>query len=111
MWVRMMAPITPHIAEEVWESLGNEDFVSIAPYPEAIGEDIDIVAEVAESYLGEVMADVNEILKVTGIALKRIILYTTPQWKRDVLDLALDMSGEDSLTVPSLPRQSCLART
>lgn len=104
MWVRMMAPITPHIAEEVWESLGNEDFVSIAPYPEAIGEDIDIVAEVAESYLGEVMADVNEILKVTGIAPKRIILYTTPQWKRDVLDLALDMSGEDSLTVPSLTK-------
>ena len=32
--VKMLAPFTPHIAEELWSSLGHSDFVVIAPWPE-----------------------------------------------------------------------------
>ncbi len=31
--VKMLAPYTPHIAEELWTSLGHNDFVVIAPWP------------------------------------------------------------------------------
>ena len=31
--VKMLAPYTPHIAEELWASLGHNDFVVIAPWP------------------------------------------------------------------------------
>ncbi len=103
-WVRMMSPITPHIAEEMWAGLGETGFVSIAPYPEAEELPSDPLAEAAESYLGEVMTDINEILKVTGIAPKRILIYTTPQWKQDVLALGLELVREKQLSIPALTK-------
>jgi leucyl-tRNA synthetase len=33
-FVRMLSPHAPHVAEELWERLGNEGFVSLAPWPE-----------------------------------------------------------------------------
>jgi leucyl-tRNA synthetase len=103
-WVRMMAPITPHIAEEMWEGIGEQGFVSIAPYPEAVGSDLDPRAEASEKYLDDVMTDVNEILKVTGIAPKRIFLYTAPQWKKDIFSIALKMTKTKELSVPGLTK-------
>jgi leucyl-tRNA synthetase len=104
MWIRMMAPITPHIAEELWEGLGEKGFVSIAPYPEPDNELIDSYAEVAETYLVNVMSDINEILRVTGISPKRVILYTAPEWKRDVLSIGLELASGGQLTIPALTK-------
>jgi len=104
MWIRMMAPITPHIAEELWEGLGEKGFVSIAPYPEAAEAELDPAAEVAEDYLSAVMSDINEILKVTGISPRRVILYTSPQWKREIAAIALAQAAEGKLTVPGLTK-------
>jgi len=104
MWIRMMTPITPHIAEELWEGMGEKGFVSIAPYPVPMEEQIDPSAEVAESYLSDVMSDINEILKVTGIVPRKIMLYTAPQWKRDVMALGLELANNSGLTVPALTK-------
>ncbi len=82
-WVRLMAPITPHVAEEMWAGMGEKGFVSIAPYPLAEELPYNPEAEAAENYLEEAMTDINEILKVTGITPRRIFIYTTPQWKKD----------------------------
>jgi leucyl-tRNA synthetase len=103
-WVRMMAPVTPHIAEELWEGLGEKGFVSIAPFPEEEELPSDPLTEASEYYLQEVMADINEILKVTGIVPKRIIIYTAPQWKSDILRLGLDLAGSKQLSVPGLTK-------
>jgi leucyl-tRNA synthetase len=103
-WVRMMAPITPHIAEEMWAGLGEKGLVSIAPYPEAEELPADPVAEASESYLEGVMADINEILKVTGIMPRKVFIYTTPQWKRDVLSAGLSLVASKSLTIPGLTK-------
>ena len=32
-FLRMLAPFAPHIAEELWQSIGGEGFVSLAPWP------------------------------------------------------------------------------
>ena len=103
-WVRMMAPITPHVAEEMWVGIGEKGFVSIAPYPTAEELPSDAVAEAAENYLEEVMTDINEILKVTGIAPRRIFIYTTPQWKKDVLAIGLGLMGDKQLSIPGLTK-------
>jgi leucyl-tRNA synthetase len=33
--VQLMAPIAPHIAEEIWETLGHETMIAETPWPEA----------------------------------------------------------------------------
>lgn len=103
-WIRMMAPITPHIAEEMWESIAEKGFVSVAPYPEVRTEELDLQAEVAEKFVDDVMADVNEILKVTGISPRQVYLYTSAQWKKDVFALAQEMAKEKKLSVPALTK-------
>ena len=34
LFVRVLAPFAPHIAEELWNDLGNEESVHVAPWPE-----------------------------------------------------------------------------
>ena len=103
-WIRMMAPITPHMAEELWEGIGRQGFVSVSPFPEARKEELDFQVEVAEDFLKGVIADVNEILKVTGIKPSTVYLYTTPSWKVSVFETALRMGRGKELSVPSLTK-------
>jgi len=90
-WVRMLSPITPHFAEELWERLGNGDLVSVASYPVQRDDWKNPLAEAEEEYLREVAEDIAEILKVTGISPKSIILTTAPQWKQEVFKMSVEM--------------------
>ena len=106
VWVRfaeaqtkLLAPFAPHVCEEIWQRLGHSDFVVSSPYPEARQAELDVAAEAAEATLRATLADVREILKVTGIAPKRITLFTAPAWKHRVYALALALAREGGLTV------------
>jgi len=83
-WLRTMAPFTPHLAEELWEISGNNELISIADYPKAESFKQHKHAEAAEEYLKSVQSDIAGILKMTGMAPKRICLYTAFGWKYDV---------------------------
>ena len=103
-WIRLMAPITPHTAEEMWSSLGKVGLVSTASMPETDpGREFPEVEE-AESFLKGVMSDVNEILRVTGMEPTRIFVYTSQEWKRKVLKMALGMAMDEGVTVPKLTK-------
>jgi leucyl-tRNA synthetase len=74
----------------------------LAPWPPAEKSLIDEQAEQAEELLERTVNDVEEILKVTKSSPKRITLYTAPQWKRDMLRLALEAAGDGRLDVGAL---------
>jgi leucyl-tRNA synthetase len=51
IYVRMLAPVAPHLAEELWHALGHEDSVHLQPWPEvdeeaARNEEITLVVQV-----------------------------------------------------------------
>jgi leucyl-tRNA synthetase len=102
-WAMMMGPITPHLAEEASEMMGG-GMVAASSLPGIKAEDVDLRAEAAEDYLRKVLEDINEILKVTKISARRIVLYTTPSWKVKVLEMGLGMSALGDLSVPSLTK-------
>ena len=88
-WVTLMAPVTPHMAEELWEAMGKERFVSVRQIPEADVTD-DVLREEAKEKLVEALAnDVAEILKVTGVKPSRVVVMTAPGWKHEMLSEAL----------------------
>ncbi|MGD9963009.1 MAG: leucine--tRNA ligase [Thermoplasmata archaeon] len=88
-WVTLMAPITPHIAEELWESMGNERFVSTRQVPEGVVTDEVLLEEAKEKLVEGLVADVSEILKVTGVKPVKLVVMVAPAWKRDMLRDAL----------------------
>jgi len=110
VWVRLMAPFTPHVCEEIWEEMegpeakafGKDAYISRARWPEADPEKIDAGAEMAEDLLERTLADVEEIIRVTNRQPGKITLFTTPSWKRAMLKAALDQKEAGSLDVGSI---------
>ncbi len=105
-WVRLMAPFTPHVCEELWAAGLGEGYVSLAEWPEADASLIDEGAERAEKLLEETLKDVEEIVKVTKATPKKITLYTTPAWKRELLEMALDQTLHGKLDMGALMKQA-----
>jgi leucyl-tRNA synthetase len=100
----LMMPITPHMAEELWEASGRSGMVSTIALPRIREGEIDLTKERAEDYLRALMDDANEILRVTGIRPTRITLFTPAPWKYSVLETALELAGRGELKVPTLTK-------
>ncbi len=99
---RLMAPFVPFISEEIWERLGHEGYVSMESYPEAREDDISPAAERSEDFLMSTLDDIREILKVTKITPSKIVLYTSPEWKSDIYQMAVGMATEDKLEMRAI---------
>jgi leucyl-tRNA synthetase len=73
--VAMLSPFAPHIAEEMWEKLGNTELVSKSAWPEFSKDEIDATAIQSENLLKSTIDDIANILKVTKITPKKIVIY------------------------------------
>ncbi len=98
-WVKMISPVTPHLAEEIWHLLGNDTFVSIetlrAPKEEFIDDEIEGEMEFVDS----VISDINEILRVAKIKPERVYIYTAEPWKWEVFDKIKDANPKDAMRI------------
>ncbi len=93
-WTRLLAPFTPHIAEEAWSALGREGFVSLAKWPEPKPELLDIEAELAVEYLERLINDTMEILRVTGKKPEKAVFYVASREDYENLALAVKAISE-----------------
>jgi leucyl-tRNA synthetase len=91
-WTRLMTPITPHLAEELWLAQKQHLFISNEPYPAYNPLELSEKDEVGEHLLIHVIDDINQILKVTLITPKKICIYTAPAWKHTIYHKALQGS-------------------
>ena len=58
--IRLICPFAPHLAEEMWESIGGKGFCSLAPWPEwDDAKTVDSTVEVAVQINGKVRATVE----------------------------------------------------
>ncbi len=87
--IRLLAPVTPHVCEELWETLGEDGFVVDADWP-----DSDADRETAEKrrrLVENTREDVRQIVDVAGIDdPERIDIVVTPEWKHEALNVAID---------------------
>ena len=79
--VVMLSPFAPHIAEEMWEKLGNSGLVSKSAWPSVDNEQIHPESLQTEELLKSLMGDIANILKVTKMSPKKIIIYTASELK------------------------------
>ena len=105
-WIKVMSPITPHTAEEMWETCKFKGFVTSADYPVSEASETSASAEYGEELIRSVMTDIGQIVKVTGLDAKKIILYTSPAWKTKVLKMAADLMNDGKLDIPTLTKMA-----
>ncbi|MEM1513865.1 MAG: leucine--tRNA ligase [Candidatus Thermoplasmatota archaeon] len=98
-WIAMMAPFTPHIAEEMWEKVSN-GLVSLENFPQ-YGE-IDEKIIKAEEVLIKTIEDIEEIRKVTGIKGEKIYIYVASEWKWKIAEIATEIKREGKFDIKKL---------
>ncbi len=94
-WLLLMAPITPHLSEELWRDYNKSGFISNELYPQFNENKISEKDEIGEYLLQEVTEDISEILKITRIKPKKIFIYTSPYWKKEIFRIAISLTSEN----------------
>jgi leucyl-tRNA synthetase len=88
---KLLAPVAPHVAEEVWELLGHDGLIAEADWPAAeppAGYDIE------RRLIENTREDVRDIVDVAGIEdPDQITIATAPAWKHDALELVLGLDA------------------
>ncbi|OGD48837.1 leucine--tRNA ligase [Candidatus Bathyarchaeota archaeon RBG_16_57_9] len=104
--IRMLAPFTPHLSEEIWESMGGEGFAAFAEYPKPDESLAQRDSEVLETIVQNSMEDVQNITKVTGIKPVKVHFYTADGWKWKMYLKALELSKRGTLDVGALIKEA-----
>ncbi len=97
VWARLIAPFAPFTAEEVWENIGGEGFVSLAKWPEP--EELPSYEEVEKAYniVEGIVEDVKKVM-ATGIKGSKLYIYVAAPWKFDLfskMDEVIREHGQD----------------
>ena len=100
-WVVALEPFIPHLAEEVWASLGGQGFVSLAPWPEVKEGEFRPDLEEAFRVVERTIEDVNKILRTVGEKKERLTIYLAPKWKYEML-----AELEEKLRPPIKPKDA-----
>ncbi|MFW6283435.1 MAG: class I tRNA ligase family protein, partial [Minisyncoccales bacterium] len=83
--LKLLHPVCPHITEELWEKIGNKEFISIQEWPKADENKIDEKYEQQEQQVEKLINDINNIKKIIQEKQKKEtkkgIIYVIPNEK------------------------------
>ena len=92
--LKLLAPVAPHVCEELWETLGREGFLVEADWPDVVADRE--TAERRRLLVEDTREDVREISDVAGIDdPERVDIVVTPDWKHEALQVALESDADD----------------
>ncbi|WP_254531990.1 leucine--tRNA ligase [Natrinema gelatinilyticum] len=92
--VRLLAPVVPHLAEELYDELGRDGFVAEADWPTA-EVDRDRVAK-RRRLVQSTREDIRDIVEVAGIEDPNAIdVAVAPDWKYDALEIAIESDADN----------------
>jgi leucyl-tRNA synthetase len=81
--LKLISPFCPHIAEEMWEKIGNKGFISLAKWPVADESKIDKKFEEQERAVENLVEDINNVIRIMREkqkkAVEKVYIYALPQ--------------------------------
>ena len=96
-WILLLAPFAPHICEEIWNKMGNREFISTSNWPTFNESKVSIEAEENEILIEKALEDTLNILRATKMKQKRIFYYTASKWKWNIYIEALKESLQERI--------------
>jgi leucyl-tRNA synthetase len=95
-WTLLLAPITPHLAEEVGEGRFAE-LVAVQPFPDAGEFAVSESTEGREEYLAQVEEDLRAVIRPsqerTEVPLDEVVFYVAAPWKRRIEEWMRDAAA------------------
>jgi leucyl-tRNA synthetase len=78
-FLKMLAPIAPHVCEEVWHLMGEKTLIATESWPTFDKKKINEKVEKTEELLDKTAEDIQHICKIVGKdTIKKICLYVIP---------------------------------
>jgi leucyl-tRNA synthetase len=97
-WIRLLAPYTPYICEYLWQQIGEEGLVSVAPWPQKEPALVSMGTELGEELLQRTVEDVDSIRKLIRIVPTTLTLIYAPEWKWNIFrTLGLHRDSRDAV--------------
>ena len=93
----LASPLIPHLAEELWEMLGNKKFVFQTKLPKF--EKVDEKAILSENFLQSLIEDIREIKKLVEEKPKEVDIIVAAEWK---FDLVKKIAKKEKIELKSL---------
>jgi leucyl-tRNA synthetase len=120
-----MAPVIPHICEELNERMGNKNYVSLQMIPdktiqqegtsdrqvsvdirqEGVSDrqaSIFIVTRDQKDFAFKLIEDIEEIVKLLGKNPKKIHIYINAPWKNELYELANELFKDEAVNIGKL---------
>ena len=82
--IKLLSPFAPHIAEELWEKIGNKEFISNAEWPKCDEKKINEKFEKEEKAVDCLIDDINNVLRIIKEKQKsaeKLFVYALPNEK------------------------------
>ena len=79
--IKLLAPFAPFICEELWEILGNKNYIALSDWPKLNDKKLNIKIDIEENLIKKIVEDCLNIIKVTKIKPSKVIFYTCAKWK------------------------------
>jgi leucyl-tRNA synthetase len=91
-WVKMLMPVLPHIAEELWHKLGNKSFVSLESWPEYDESRVDKAMESSEDTIRKTKHDIRAVMTLAKInSPEKITIIISSEWKYNFFKIIKEM--------------------
>ncbi|MFX1484596.1 MAG: class I tRNA ligase family protein, partial [Promethearchaeota archaeon] len=87
-WVRLIAPMAPHISEEFWSKMSAEGYISTAAWPTSDKKLIDPSIEKSHEVVESTIRDIREIIRLLkDKKTSTAHLYVAPEWMFKALNI------------------------
>ena len=98
-WTHMIAPATPHIAEELWTKIGGKSMLANTVLSQDKAHENDSVTLAEESYLRSVIDTARNLLplaqKHSDKPIDRIVIQTAPEWSTNLAKEAVELKDSN----------------
>ncbi|MFX0043747.1 MAG: class I tRNA ligase family protein, partial [Candidatus Hodarchaeota archaeon] len=93
-WIQILSLTMPHLCEELWQLMGNQEFISKTIWGDFHRDLISDNLEEEYDYIATIVDDISNIRKIVKSKdSNEIYLYTAPKWKNDILDIVISKKG------------------
>ena len=79
--IKILSPFCPHIAEELWEKIGNKRFISLQPWPKYDSKKINPEIDALDEFISNTIRDINNIRNLVKTKPKKVTISVADTWK------------------------------
>ncbi len=78
IFLKLLHPFCPHLTEELWEKLGNKNFISLEKWPVVDEKKINKTLEKETENIEKLIKDINHVLKMIEQKPEKAFVYALP---------------------------------